>query len=159
MRQRAILIAFLATISLHAQTAAEIEALLARIAPYQYGADPAASVELDEIMGRLSGSPEKRRMAETLLLKFVQSSATPAGKESAFRQLSLVGSNASIPVLAPLIDEPRLGRNGALRACGYSGSGGRRRLAGSAGPRPERSYSDRAASTRWTARRREGRGC
>jgi len=103
MKQNVILTLFIGVISLQAQTAAEIEAILARIAPYQYGSDPAASVDLDEMMGRLSGSAEKRRMAETLLLKFVQSSATPAGKEFAFRQLSLVGSNASIPVLAPLL--------------------------------------------------------
>ena len=83
MRQNAILIAFLAAVPLHAQTSAQIEAVLAKIAPYQYGADPAPTVQLDEMMGRLSGSPERRRMAETLLLKFVQSGATPAGKEFA----------------------------------------------------------------------------
>jgi HEAT repeat protein len=82
---------------------AQIESLLAKIATYQYGADPAPQVRLDELVGRLSGSVHSKQMIEGLLLKFLQSNATPAGKEAAFRQLSLVGSNAAVPVLAPLL--------------------------------------------------------
>jgi HEAT repeat protein len=103
MKASAILFTCLATVPLRAQTAADMEVVLAKISTYQYGADPAPLVQLDETVGRLSGSADKRRMAEGLLLKFVQSNATPAGKESAFRQLSLVGSTASVPVLAPLL--------------------------------------------------------
>ena len=103
MKKTSVLFAILTAPAVWPQTAADMEGLLARIATYQYGADPAPVVQLDEMVGRLSGSSDKRRMAEGLLLKFVQSGATPAAKESAFRQLSLVGSTASIPVLAPLL--------------------------------------------------------
>jgi HEAT repeat protein len=82
---------------------AQLESLLAKIATFQYGTDPAPQVQLDELVGRLSGSAQSKQMIEGLLLKFLQSNATPAGKEAAFRQLSLVGSNAAVPVLAPLL--------------------------------------------------------
>jgi HEAT repeat protein len=92
--------------ALGAQTqVAEIERLLAQIATYQYGGDPAPAVRLDEIVGRISGSAQTRGAVEGLLLKFLQSNATPAGKEAAFRQLSLVGSERSIPVLEPLLTQ------------------------------------------------------
>jgi HEAT repeat protein len=103
MKQSAFLLAIVTAVPLHAQTAPDIDAILAKIAPYQYGADPAPMVQLDELVGRISGSPEKRRTAEASLLKFVQSGASLAAKEAAFRQLSLVGSNASLPVVAPLL--------------------------------------------------------
>ena len=49
--------------------------------------------------------PSPKRRSRLCCLKFLQSDATPAGKEAAFRALSLVGSNASIPVLAPLLTQ------------------------------------------------------
>jgi HEAT repeat protein len=114
MNKIAILLSFAIVTSIHGQprpagprmpTAAEIEGLLAKIATYQYGGDPAPAIQLDEMVGRLSGSQELRNMAEGLLLKFLQSNATPAGKEAAFRQLSLVGSNTAVPVLALLLTQ------------------------------------------------------
>jgi HEAT repeat protein len=100
------LAALVAAVTLAAQTqVADIEGLLAKIATYQYGGDPAPAVQLDEIVGKISGSAQMRQRVEALLLKFLQSGATPAGKEAAFRQLSLIGSNASIPVLAPLLTQ------------------------------------------------------
>src|SRR5262245_17043214 len=94
---------FALTVNLSAQSEAEIESLLAKISTYQYGGDPAPAIQLDELVGKISGSPESRKTVEALLLKFLQSNATPAGKEAAYRQLSLVGSSASVPVLAPLL--------------------------------------------------------
>src|SRR5687767_12578681 len=97
-----IMVAVLAALPLAGQTQ-QIEPLLAKIATYQYGGDPAPAVQLEELIGKLSGSAESKKRTEALLLQFIQSDATPAGKEAAFRGLSLVGSSASIPVLAPLL--------------------------------------------------------
>jgi HEAT repeat protein len=94
----------LITLPLAAQTQ-QIESLLAKISTYQYGGDPAPAIQLDELLGKLSGSAQSKRTAETVLLKFLQSDATPAGKEAAFRGLSLIGSDASIPVLAPMLTQ------------------------------------------------------
>jgi HEAT repeat protein len=103
MKRISVLVLLTAALGSAQSDQARIEGLLAKLSVYQYGMDPAPQVQLDEIVGRLSGSPQSRRMIEGLLLKFLQSDATPAGKEAAFRQLSLVGSDASVPVLAPLL--------------------------------------------------------
>src|SRR5687767_11847093 len=88
-----------------ARTVAEMEPLLRQIAGYQYGASPAPAIRLEELIGALSGSAEMRKTMESRLLQFLQSDATPAGKEAAFRGLSLIGSKASIPVLAPMLTQ------------------------------------------------------
>ncbi len=84
-------------------TATEIEPLLAKIAVYEYGLDPDPVVAFNELVEDLQGSPEQRKALEARLLKFLQSGATPAGKEVAYRQLALIGSPASVPVLAPML--------------------------------------------------------
>ncbi len=101
--KRVLLLALIGSFAALAQLPAEIEPLLAKISKYQYGADPSPSIQLDEMVAKLSGSPERRRALEARFLQFVQSDATPAGKESAFRQLALIGSRASVPVLAPML--------------------------------------------------------
>jgi HEAT repeat protein len=86
-----------------AQSAAEIDRLLARISTYQPGADPAPAIEFDELVEQSMTSAQFRKVIETRLLQFLQSKATPSGKEVAYRGLSLVGTSASVPVLAPLL--------------------------------------------------------
>jgi HEAT repeat protein len=86
-----------------AHTAAEIDRLLARIATYEIGANPAPPIEFDELVEQSLLSADFRKVIETRLLQFLQRKATAAGKDVAFRALSLVGTNASIPVLAPLL--------------------------------------------------------
>ncbi len=84
-------------------TAAEIEPLLAKISAYEYGADPDPVVAFNELVEDLHGSPEQRKALEARLLKLLQSNATAAGKEVAFRQLALIGTDTSVPLLAPLL--------------------------------------------------------
>jgi hypothetical protein len=86
-----------------AHTAAEVDSLLAKISTYEIGADPTPPIQFDELVEQSLSSAEFRKTIETKLLQFLQSKATAAGKEVAFRGLSLVGTNASIPVLAPLL--------------------------------------------------------
>jgi HEAT repeat protein len=86
-----------------AHTAAEIDRLLARISTYEVGANPAPAIEFDELVEQSMASAEFRKVIETRLLQFLQSKATAAAKEVAYRGLSLVGTNASVPVLAPLL--------------------------------------------------------
>jgi HEAT repeat protein len=104
MKRSAVVLGLLAALSLTGQTQ-QIEGLLAKIATYQYGGDPTPAIQLEELLGKLSGSVERKKSAEALLLKFLQSEATPAGKEAAFRGLSLIGGDASLPVLAPLLTQ------------------------------------------------------
>src|SRR5262245_24979935 len=86
-----------------AHTAAEIEPLLAKISAYEYGADPAPAIQFDELVADLQSSPDARRALEARLLQFVQSKATAAGKEAGFRALARIGTDASVPVLSPML--------------------------------------------------------
>jgi len=86
---------------LAAQT--EIEPLLAKVAVYEYGADPDAIVAFNELVEDLQGSAGQRQVLETRLLQFLQSNATLAGKETVFKALALIGTAASIPVLTPML--------------------------------------------------------
>jgi len=112
VRSKAILLAFTTAAVLAAQTGpaprakhqpTEIEPLMAKLAVYEYGANPDIIVAFNELVEDLQGSPDQRKALETRLLQFIQSNATPAGKETAFQELALVGTNASIPVLAPML--------------------------------------------------------
>lgn len=86
---------------LAAQT--EIEPLLAKVAVYEYGADPDAIVAFNELVEGLQGSADQRQALEIRLLQFLQSNATPAGKEMVFKALALIGTEASLPVLTPML--------------------------------------------------------
>jgi len=105
-----MMVAAVATGSVQAQsparpphTAAEIDRLLARISTYEVGGNPAPAIQFDELVEQSMASTEFRKVIETRLLQFLQSKATAAAKEVAYRGLSLVGTSASVPVLAPLL--------------------------------------------------------
>jgi len=76
------------------------------------------------------------KAVEQRLLRIVQSSATRAGKDFALRQLSLIGSDASVPVLAGTLTDKESGEDGALCAGPH--------------PRPVASAALRAALPRLT---------
>jgi type 1 glutamine amidotransferase/HEAT repeat protein len=86
-----------------ARTAAECEPLLARIARYEYGADPEPLTLLDELVTDSLASPELRKTIEARLLRFLESDATIPGKNAAFRELALIGTDGSVPLLATLL--------------------------------------------------------
>ena len=99
-----------------AQSAAEIDRLLARISTYQPGTDPAPAIEFDELVEQSMASAQFRKVIEIRLLQFLQSKATPAGKEVAYRGLSLVGTSVSSSGIGSLVDARRNSGNGAVCA-------------------------------------------
>src|SRR4051794_22933337 len=90
-----------------ARAAVDMEAMLAKIATYQYGQSREALAQFSLFLEGSLGSPSVVKDIETGLLAFLQSDATPAGKEFAFRQLSLIATGASVPVLAGMLTAPR----------------------------------------------------
>ena len=82
---------------------AEIEPLLAKVAVYEHGANPDAIVAFNELVEDLQGSAAQRQALEIRLLQFLQSNATLAGKETAFKELALIGTETSLPVLTPML--------------------------------------------------------
>src|SRR6266704_2261238 len=59
-----------------AHTAAEIDRLLARIATYEIGANPAPPIEFDELVEQSLASADFRKVIEIKLLQFLQGKAT-----------------------------------------------------------------------------------
>ena len=88
------------------RTADEMEPLLASIAKYEYGQSRVPQAEFTQFVQDSLASPALLKQIEARLLAFVQSDATAPAKQFALRELSLIGTDASVPVLAPMVLQP-----------------------------------------------------
>jgi HEAT repeat protein len=86
-----------------ARTLADMEPVLAQLATYHFGDSRVQQAQFIQFVQDSLGSPELLKQIEARLLKFLQSDATAAGKDFAFRELGLIATNASIPVLTPML--------------------------------------------------------
>ena len=89
-----------------ARTLADMEPVLAQVARYHFGDSRVQQAQFIQFVQDSLGSPALLRQIEARLLKFLQSDATADGKDFAFRELGLIATNASIPVLAPMLTRP-----------------------------------------------------
>ena len=89
-----------------ARTADEMEPLLASIAKYEYGQSRVPQAEFTQLVQDCLASPALLKQIEARLLTFVQSSATLPARQFALREISLIGTDASVPVLAPMVLQP-----------------------------------------------------
>ena len=142
MMKRAIrlVIAISATLALWAQvspkavrTADEMDPLLAKIATYGFDQSRIPLAQFTMFVQDSLTNPALLKQIEARLDQFVQSDATPAGKDFAFRELSLIATDASLPVLTPMLTRARDGRDGAVRALQDPRTGGRRSAAEQSG--------------------------
>jgi HEAT repeat protein len=86
-----------------AQQVAGIEPLLAKIAAYEHGQSREPLARFTLLVERSLRSPARMKEIEERLLKFLQSDATPAGKDFALRELSLIATPASVPLLSGML--------------------------------------------------------
>ena len=98
--------------------AAEMEPMLAKIAVYEYGQGRVPLSEFSQFVQDSMASPALLKEIEARLLRLVQSDATAAGKDFAFRELSLIGTEASVPVLAGMLDTSDMARYALTRIPG-----------------------------------------
>jgi HEAT repeat protein len=96
---RALTVAALAASVLAAD--ADLEAALAKVARYNYDQGRDALLELEKRMRALPAADVEKRFVE-----FLRSDASLAGKDQICRQLSLIGGEASAPVLASMLASP-----------------------------------------------------
>ncbi|MGH9723329.1 MAG: HEAT repeat domain-containing protein [Bryobacteraceae bacterium] len=92
---------FLFTMAFAATAAAadaRLEGTLARLARYTYDQGHQAPVELETQIAKLPAAE-----VETRLIEFLRSDASLAGKDFVCRQLSLIGAQASVPVLEAML--------------------------------------------------------
>ena len=82
------------------------EALLAQVAVYEHGQSRAALVDLAELVSSSLSSPAQVRELEQRFIKLLQSNATLAGKDFICRQLSVMGTEASVGPLEGMLLGP-----------------------------------------------------
>jgi HEAT repeat protein len=86
-------------------SAAEPRDLVRQVEGYEFGGDPAAVRGLETLAFQTAGSPGAPAL-ERLLLEGLQSARTMAAKDALCRDLAVVGSDAAVPRLAPMLGEP-----------------------------------------------------
>jgi type 1 glutamine amidotransferase/HEAT repeat protein len=80
-----------------------MEQQLAKIKTYDFGDSRAALTEFSDEIRKAYGKPEELKKYETALADVLKSEAKYAGKQYACRELSLIGTEQSVPVLAGML--------------------------------------------------------
>ncbi len=94
------------TLAAAASFAADLDSILQKVAGFEHGQSRAALVELQLLVTDSINSPEKVRAMEQRFDVFLKSNATLAGKDAVIRHVSLIGTEASVPVLAEMLIAP-----------------------------------------------------
>src|SRR5450759_1950421 len=80
-----------------------LDALLAKAGQWDYDQNREPLRAVSDAVQKAQGSPAALREIETRFIAFLKSGATPASKDFICRQLSLMGSAASVPVLSTML--------------------------------------------------------
>jgi HEAT repeat protein len=88
------------------RTADEMEPLLKSLSTYEFGQSREAQAQFTQLVQDSLANPALLKQIEAGLLAFLQSNATAAGKQFALRELGLIGTEASVPALAPMLLQP-----------------------------------------------------
>ena len=89
-----------------AQTA-NLDELLAKVARWEYDESREPLVAVSDAIVKAHGSGIETREIETRLIGLLKSGATLAARDFACRQLSLIGSEASVPALSGMLPDPK----------------------------------------------------
>jgi HEAT repeat protein len=84
-----------------------LDSLLAQTARWQYETSRQPLQALSELVAKAQGSPAETRAIEQKFIAFLKSDATPGGKDFICKQLSVMGSAASVPVLTDVMADPK----------------------------------------------------
>ena len=90
------------------ETLQKLEEILGKIAWYEYGMSRESLTELTELERSVIESSELVNQIEKRLVEFVESDATLPGKRFICRRLSIIGTEASVPVLADMLLDPQM---------------------------------------------------
>jgi len=94
-----------ATGDLKVDTTPSLDMALKALAKYQYGQSRKPLSEIADYVTSLQGSAKRLKKLEKRLVKMLVSDTTPAGRQFICRQLSLIGTEQSIPTLAAMLTE------------------------------------------------------
>ncbi len=82
---------------------AELQELLEKVKTYDWGQSRLALTEVSETIKKAHSSPAELKKIEKSLLGVLTSDSTRAGKQFVCRELSIIGTEQSIPVLAKML--------------------------------------------------------
>ena len=80
-----------------------MEELLEKVKTYDWGQNRLALTEVSDLVREAYGNPAELRQIEESLLKVLDSDAKRAGKQFVCRQLSIIGTERSVPTLAKML--------------------------------------------------------
>jgi len=81
----------------------EMDELLAKVKTYDWGQSRLPLTEVSDKIREAYGSPEKLKEIEKSLIGLLKSDATPAAKQFVCRELSIIGTEQSVPALAEML--------------------------------------------------------
>ncbi len=81
---------------------------LRKLTTYRFGDSRVPVAEVEDLVRQSLQSPESRALMAGMLAGVLEGRATVDGKRIACRQLSLIGSEAQVPQLAPLLSDEAL---------------------------------------------------
>jgi type 1 glutamine amidotransferase len=83
----------------------EMEQQLEKLKTYDFGDSRAALTELSNYIRKMYGNEGELKKIEAALLGVLKSDAKYAGKQYVCRELSIIGTDQSVPVLAPMLTD------------------------------------------------------
>ncbi|MFZ2145807.1 MAG: ThuA domain-containing protein [Sedimentisphaerales bacterium] len=84
---------------------ATLQELLEKVKTYDWGQSRLALTEVSDIIKEAHGSPAELNKIEKSLLDVLTSDATRAGKQFVCRELSIIGTDESVPVLGNMLTD------------------------------------------------------
>ena len=85
-----------------------LDDLLGRVASFEYGQDRKPLADFEAWMRDQFSRRADMKATERRLVQFLEGKATAAGKDFACRQMSLIGTETSVPVLAKMLAVPEM---------------------------------------------------
>ena len=85
-----------------------MDQLLEKVKTYEFGDGREALTTLSETIRQAYGKADELKSIEKGLLSVLQSDAKYAGKQYVCRELSIIGTEQSVPVLAPMLTDEKL---------------------------------------------------
>lgn len=87
--------------------AERMKGLLERSKAYEFGQSRVLLSEIEDQIKSIYGSPEELKKAEAVLLAALESDSSPALKDFICRQLSVIGTEQSVPVLSRMLGDAK----------------------------------------------------
>ncbi|UCD48857.1 MAG: ThuA domain-containing protein [Phycisphaerales bacterium] len=91
-----------------AKKVSELEQLLAQVKAYDFGDSREALTKLGDMIRQAYGNADKLEALEKALLSVLESDAKYAGKQYVCRELSIIGTGQSVPVLGKMLTDEEL---------------------------------------------------